>query len=150
MNIWPSLGCFLFIIDRLTKSAALYCCAAVDCQLTSFLSCTYLLNQGISLSLLVPSNVYCYWLLTAAICAGTFFFSMCWFNVKTKLSYLSVGFFLITIGSFSNIIDRFLYRGVIDWIYFHYTDYHFPVFNMADAYIVLGTVLVFYTYIIKE
>ncbi|HTM06182.1 MAG TPA: signal peptidase II [Patescibacteria group bacterium] len=145
--MWLIFGCLLFLIDRLTKSAALYYCSVADYHVTSFLSCTYLLNQGTSLNIFMPDNEFYFWLLTGIICIGTFFFSICWLNVKSMITYASLGFYLITVGSLSNIIDRFLYTGVIDWIYAYYGDHHFPVFNCADAYIVLGTLLVFYAYI---
>ena len=56
---------------------------------------------------------------------------------------LIVGELLIIAGSASNIIDRFFYRGVIDFILLSCKGWSFPVFNLADVAIVLGVILMF-------
>jgi len=42
---------------------------------------------------------------------------------------------LIMIGAFSNFFDRIIYGGVVDWVNLGF----FPVFNISDIYISLGT-----------
>lgn len=44
---------------------------------------------------------------------------------------------LITAGGISNLIDRFIYKGVVDYI----DMIGFPIFNLADVYIVIGWIL---------
>ena len=44
---------------------------------------------------------------------------------------------LITAGGVSNLIDRFIYKGIVDFIDL----YGFPIFNIADVYIVIGWML---------
>lgn len=44
---------------------------------------------------------------------------------------------LITAGGISNLIDRFIYKGIVDYI----DIYGFPIFNIADIYIVIGWIL---------
>ena len=44
---------------------------------------------------------------------------------------------LITAGGISDLIDRFIYKGVVDYI----DMIGFPIFNLADVYIVVGWVL---------
>ena len=45
-------------------------------------------------------------------------------------------------GSVGNLIDRFLYGHVIDFIHVHYANvWHYPVFNLADCGIVIGVAL---------
>lgn len=45
-------------------------------------------------------------------------------------------------GALGNLIDRALYGHVIDFIDWHYKDWHWPAFNLADSAIFLGVVLV--------
>jgi signal peptidase II len=49
---------------------------------------------------------------------------------------------LIISGAVGNLIDRFVYRYVVDFIMLHYKDvYYFPTFNVADMLVVVGTFL---------
>ena len=43
-------------------------------------------------------------------------------------------------GGTSNILDRFLHGGVVDYIYWHYK-FDFPIFNFADIIIDCGIAL---------
>ncbi len=45
-------------------------------------------------------------------------------------------------GAISNIIDRMLYGFVFDFIDLFWKKYHYPAFNIADAFIVVGAVLI--------
>ena len=53
-----------------------------------------------------------------------------------------LGFALIVGGAFGNIIDRITYGHVVDYILFHTPVWSFAVFNLADALITVGAVLV--------
>ena len=53
-----------------------------------------------------------------------------------------LGFALIVGGAFGNIIDRIAYGHVVDYILFHTPVWSFAVFNLADALITVGAVLV--------
>ena len=51
-------------------------------------------------------------------------------------------FFLLMIlgGSFGNLFARVYYRAVPDFIDFHYGDFHWFVFNVADIFITIGII----------
>ena len=49
-----------------------------------------------------------------------------------------LGFALIIAGALGNLIDRFLYGHVIDYILFHTQTWSFAVFNLADSFITVG------------
>lgn len=48
-----------------------------------------------------------------------------------------IAFALMLSGGTSNILDRFLHVGVVDYIYWHY-GFDFPIFNFADIIIDCG------------
>ncbi|MGI6333977.1 MAG: signal peptidase II [Saccharofermentanales bacterium] len=48
---------------------------------------------------------------------------------------------LISAGSVGNLLDRIRYKGVTDYLDFHFGNYIFPTFNLADILIVCGTIL---------
>ncbi|OQM76152.1 signal peptidase II [Manganibacter manganicus] len=55
-----------------------------------------------------------------------------------------IGFALIVGGALGNLIDRAVYGHVIDYILFHTPVWSFAVFNLADAFITLGAILVIF------
>lgn len=47
---------------------------------------------------------------------------------------------LMLTGCVGNLIDRFLYQGVVDFLHFQFGTYSYPVFNLADIFLVLGVI----------
>lgn len=54
-----------------------------------------------------------------------------------------IGFSLIVGGALGNVIDRWRQGGVTDFIDFHWNEWHWPAFNMADVAISIGVGFVF-------
>lgn len=52
-----------------------------------------------------------------------------------------IAFGMIIGGIFGNLLDRILYRSVIDFLSFQFGNYFFPIFNIADIGITIGTLL---------
>ena len=59
-----------------------------------------------------------------------------------------IGYNMIAGGAIGNIIDRVIHGKVIDFIDFHYKEYHWPAFNMADSFIFIGVLLFIYSELI--
>ena len=57
----------------------------------------------------------------------------------TKLSLISYS--LIIGGVIGNLLDRLFLNAVIDFLSFKIIKYYFPIFNIADITIVIGTIL---------
>lgn len=53
-----------------------------------------------------------------------------------------ISYSLIIGGALGNLMDRFLYGGVVDFLQFHIKKDSFPAFNVADSAIVIGVALV--------
>lgn len=47
-------------------------------------------------------------------------------------------------GAISNVIDRYFYGGVVDFIHVYIGDWSWPIFNVADMAIVLGIFYILY------
>jgi signal peptidase II len=68
------------------------------------------------------------------------------FSEDGKKLILPVG--LLFGAGISNILDRFTYGGVVDYVYWH-CGFDFAIFNFADVMIDLGVVIMLYI-VIKE
>ena len=65
---------------------------------------------------------------------------VCYFYTKTPQSYswLAAAFALIVGGAIGNLIDRFRFGMVIDFLDFYIGQWHWPAFNLADSAITVG------------
>lgn len=60
---------------------------------------------------------------------------------KSPLLYISAT--VIIAGALGNLIDRLHNGYVVDFIHWYYKSFHWPVFNLADAYVTIGMILLF-------
>jgi len=58
------------------------------------------------------------------------------------MSRIALG--LIWGGALGNLVDRLVYGKVIDFIDVRYADFHWFVFNVADSFITIGLVYLFF------
>ena len=59
----------------------------------------------------------------------------------TKISRAAVA--LLLAGIFGNLLDRFFRGYVVDFLHFHYKDFSWPAFNVADSCICIAAGLLF-------
>jgi len=66
-------------------------------------------------------------------------------SLATTLSIVSIG--LVMGGAVGNLIDRIRFGSVTDFIYFRLGgDFYWPAFNIADAAITVGVVVLIYSF----
>ena len=70
--------------------------------------------------------------------------------VKEKVQIAKFALSLIIAGALGNIIDRFIDGKVTDFLHLEIFNNSFFVFNLADAFITIGAVLIIYFEIIKK
>jgi signal peptidase II len=61
-----------------------------------------------------------------------------WRKTAPERGFAHLGFALIIAGAAGNLLDRFFYGHVIDYILFHTDTWSFAVFNLADSFITIG------------
>lgn len=61
-------------------------------------------------------------------------------STPKELKWLSSAFAMILGGAAGNLVDRFRFGEVVDFldVYIKYFDYHWPAFNVADSAITIG------------
>ncbi len=123
---------FLLAADRLAKAAALQIWQFKEYPVFPGLKLSLAINKNIAFSLPLSGQ-----LLTAAISALILILGYYWLiSIKNKQSQVALLLTIMLINAINNLIDRFVYGGVIDYIHLQY----FTVFNLADVSICLASI----------
>jgi len=111
-------------------------------EVTPFFNLVMVWNKGVSFGLLASDG---FWgrLLLMTFISGVLITLGFWLYRSTGWM-MSVGLGMIMGGALGNLTDRFLYGAVADFFDFHIFGYHFYIFNVADASIFLGVLLLIY------
>ena len=101
-----------------------------------FFYLTYVKNTGAAFSVLENNMLF------IILMSIVLLIYLVYYLNKTKLEKLQkVSLILIISGVIGNLIDRVFFSGVIDYLSFVIFGYYFPIFNLADTYIVIGVFL---------
>ncbi len=135
------------ILDRLSKLIISFNLKEEETikVLGNFFRITFLKNTGAAWSMLEGKQVF---LIIVSILFLIFMIKAI-LNDKRNTKFNILGYSFIISGIIGNLIDRIIYRYVIDFLSFKIINYYFPVFNIADTLIVLGAIF-FITDIILE
>lgn len=130
------------ILDRLTKWMALHFVTATI-NMAPGISLVLAKNRGLSWGMLYAQNSWQSSLLILlvifVISIFAYYTYVCW-----QQSESLVGQLLILSGAISNLLDRFIYGAVIDFIELSAYGWTWPAFNIADIAIVLGVIIMLF------
>ena len=104
-----------------------------------FFRLTFVGNIGVSMGLLAADSDLARWLLTAVTAGIALAVAMWLRREKNATDILALG--LVLGGAIGNIIDRVRFGYVVDFLHFFWGQTSFWVFNLADAAITLGVIL---------
>lgn len=138
------IGFVFFIIDRITKFIALKKFGH-EYVINSYLSFQLVFNRGISWGLFYYSNEILFFIVNFIICF-IILYLLKYTYMRFMQNYTILGETFVLSGALSNLFDRFYYGGVIDFIEFHYRQWYFPTFNIADSIIFLGVLIMIFYY----
>ena len=110
---------------------------------TQFMDIVYVLNKGISYSMLSLDSMQGQQLL-AAFAAAVVLGMWVWLARAGTSGLMAFSLGLIIGGAIGNAIDRLTLGGVADFFSFHAFGYYWYVFNIADVAIVAGVVGLLY------
>ena len=103
----------------------------------NFFSITYVINDGAAFSILKGEL----WLFI--ILGFVLLFFIFYYLQKEKLNiYKTIYYSFLIAGVLGNLLDRMLYKGVIDFLDFTIFSYNAPIFNLADTFIVISVILI--------
>jgi len=136
----------LIILDQFTKFlVALHIPQNVSVRIIdNFFNLTHIRNPGVAFGLFADSDLEFKATLFIVFSAIAIVAILVFFHETPSHKKIAlVGLILIFSGAIGNLIDRILYKEVIDFIDFHFGSYHWPAFNIADSCITIGVVLMF-------
>lgn len=105
----------------------------------------YVINYGAAWSLFSEYTVSLLY-----IRIGLLTLLLLYFLLKKPGFFRSIFLVFIMAGASGNLIDGFLYGGVVDMIKVVLWGYHYPIFNLADSYIVAGGALIILSEMLKK
>jgi signal peptidase II len=141
--IWPSLG--VFLLDRITKMAVLQKIDLYDSitVIPGLMNLVHVRNRGMAFGMMNrPDLSWSFYLLLAAGLTAVVLLIFWLIKLKEEEILIVPGLSLILGGAVGNLLDRILYREVIDFLDFYMGAYHWPAFNIADSAITVGTIWV--------
>lgn len=137
-----SIGFLGFFIDRAHKYYQLNIegwSGGEFIRITSFFDYMMIWNKGVSFGLFgsLPA-----WVMFLIIGVALLALIIWWVKAETFLTQIALS--LCIGGAISNAIDRQIYGAVADFFHLHIGQYSFFVFNIADAVIFIGVMLLFF------
>ena len=136
----------IFMVDQTTKAWAVRALRFGDDRrvIRGVLDLVYTENKGIAFGQLQDGGAFGRWFFVVlAIAAGIAVFYY-FLRVPRNDDRVLGSCALLLAGIFGNLTDRVRLGYVIDFIVLHAGDYHWPTFNVADASITMGALLLAY------
>ncbi len=138
---WLALSGLVIVLDQISKFAVVARLQLGEIiPITSFFDLVFVFNRGAAFSFLAQEGGWqrYFFIVLAFVISG-------WMLVMLKRqaqeTLPALAFALIIGGALGNVVDRFLYGAVVDFLYVHVGAYGWPAFNVADSAITVGVVL---------
>lgn len=143
-----SIISIVFFLDFVTKNYAITNLLLNHSEaINTYLNFTLAFNYGAAFSFLSDAGGWQRWFFVIFSIIVVFFIS--YILIKDKESeYISYS--LVLGGALGNLYDRIFLGYVIDFIEFHYNDFYWPIFNIADIAISMGVILLLYSMFLKD
>ena len=133
------LGLAAFAADRLHKYVQMDVMAWPEGRFVPvlpFLDLGFVYNRGVSFGLLGSLPV---WAVAIVVAVALVALIVWW--ARSSSTLVRVGLAICIGGAVSNAVDRWLFGAVADFFWLHFGDFSLFVFNVADAAITIGIIL---------
>ena len=142
---WPTWGLIVAIITLIADQASKYFIIKTlrvpgnFVELLPFFDFNLQYNTGISFSMFNSGATVTKIVLLAVQLGITGV--LIWWMWRLNRLWLQIASGLIIGGAIGNVIDRALNGAVTDFLLFHWHEWYFPFFNLADTAITIGAVM---------
>ncbi|HEX8978294.1 MAG TPA: signal peptidase II [Parasulfuritortus sp.] len=138
---WLWLSVLVLVLDQASKLAITHHIALHDAiPLTPFFSLVYWQNTGAAFSLFAdqPGWQRGFFIFVALAAVAVILYLL---RRTRGRALFCAALAMILGGALGNVIDRFAYGHVVDFLLFHWQDWFYPAFNVADSGITVGAAL---------
>lgn len=137
MLVWSA---FIIILDQITKYYATRYLKGMDAKsiIGNFFQLSYVENRGAAFGILQDKKFF--FIIITVIVVSVLIWTMKKYAYKMNI-FFKFSMVMLLGGTIGNFIDRLRQGYVVDFLSFNFGNYSFPVFNIADICIVLGTIL---------
>ena len=129
----------IIVVNNLTNNKSIE-------VIKSFFYLTYTNNKGAAFSILTGRRILL--ILVALIVIGVLIYYVRKNKIEGKVNKIALS--LVIGGSIGNLIDRIVRGAVVDFLDFKIFGYNYPIFNLADTFIVLGVFLLLISMFSKD
>ena len=138
---WLGVAFAVIVADHLTKW---WVSSTLDYQeaipVLPFFSLVLVHNTGAAFSFLADAGGWQRWFFIAIGLVATVIIVRL-LKQHAQQPQLAFALALVLGGALGNVIDRVVLGHVVDFLYFHYQDFAWPAFNVADSAISVGATL---------
>ena len=136
------LAAVVIWVDQYTKAlASAELQYRVPVEITSWFDLMLAHNTGAAFSFLATAGGWQRWFLAGVALAVSLVVAVWLTRLKRSELMLGIALGLVLGGGLGNLIDRVSLGYVVDFISWHYNDWYWPAFNIADSAICVGAVL---------
>jgi signal peptidase II len=138
---WLLAAFLLIVLDQITKIGfdhALNYGQRIN--IFPFFDFTLLYNKGAAFSFLADQSGWQRWFFTVLGLGASVFILWMMHTHRNQPRFL-LALTLILGGALGNVIDRIAYGHVVDFLLFYWKNWYYPAFNVADAGITVGAIL---------
>jgi signal peptidase II len=138
---WLSLAALIIVLDQISKLwISSHFSYGEQFRVTDFFNVTLVHNAGAAFAFLHDAGGWQRWMFSViSIVAAVWIVRL--LRQHAQQTFFCFALALILGGAVGNLIDRVAYGYVVDFLDFHWAGYHFATFNVADAAISVGAVL---------
>ncbi|MBI5448243.1 MAG: lipoprotein signal peptidase [Gammaproteobacteria bacterium] len=139
---WAGLSLFVLLMDGLSKYEVTQTFTLGQAKaMGPYLNLVFVYNRGTAFGLLSHSAVWAYWFLTVLALVVSVAIVVGLYQLPRNENWQGCGLAFVLGGALGNVWDRLTLGRVIDFIDFHIQSWHFATFNVADAAITVGAVM---------
>jgi signal peptidase II len=149
---WLPVTLAVILLDQITKYLITQHFQLYDMRpVLPVLDLTLMYNTGAAFSMLAMAGGWQHWLFVTLALVVSAAILVTLVRMRDPVNpWLACGLTLILGGALGNVIDRFRFGHVIDFIYAHWGPHYFPAFNVADSAITVGAALLLFDALLES